>query len=72
MPKALHELLGKDAPDVGIEAVGLHYVKTTTHKLELKMGLETDPSEILNEIIYATRPVRTLCGSRPITSALLS
>jgi hypothetical protein len=58
VPKAVHELLGKDAPDVGIEAVGLHYVRSMLHKLEIAMNVETDPSEMLNEIIYTTRPVR--------------
>ena len=58
VPKALHDLLGKDAPDVGIEAVGLHYMKSLLHKVEVAMNVETDPSEMLNEIIYSTRPVR--------------
>ena len=33
VPKALHELLGREAPDVGIEAVGVHYVKSMLHKV---------------------------------------
>jgi threonine dehydrogenase-like Zn-dependent dehydrogenase len=44
----LKELL-PNGPDVGIEAVGCHYTKTASHKLE------TDPSEILNEMIMAVR-----------------
>ncbi|KAK9840659.1 hypothetical protein WJX81_007805 [Elliptochloris bilobata] len=42
-------------PDVGIEAVGQHYAHSLTHKIEMKLHLETDPSEVLNEIIYCTR-----------------
>ena len=37
MPKALHELLGREAPDVGIEAVGLHYVKSMLHKVSVRL-----------------------------------
>ncbi len=58
MPDALKEMLGPDAPDVSIEAVGFHYTKTWLHKIEMSLMLETDPSEILNEIIYCTRKVR--------------
>ena len=65
VPKALHALLGKDAPDVGIEAVGLHYVRSMLHKVEIAMNAETDPSEMLNEIIYSTRPVRAISPLAP-------
>ena len=33
-------------------------VGAVLHQVELAMNLETDPSEILNEIIYTVRPVR--------------
>ena len=33
VPKALHELLGREAPDVGIEAAGCHYSKSMLHKV---------------------------------------
>lgn len=42
-------------PDVGIDAVGVHYVANLLHKLEVMVGLETDSTEVLNEIIYAVR-----------------
>jgi threonine dehydrogenase-like Zn-dependent dehydrogenase len=42
-------------PDVGIEAVGVHYVANWLHKVEYTLGLETDSTEVLNEIIYAVR-----------------
>ena len=42
----LKELL-PNGPDVGIEAVGCHYTQTTSHKTQMLVGLETDPSEIL-------------------------
>lgn len=42
-------------PDVCIEAVGFHYTSTWTHYIEMSLGLENDPSEIINELIYACR-----------------
>jgi hypothetical protein len=46
-------------PDVGIEAVGNHYHEgSLLHKVEQAVSGETDPSEMLNEIIYSTRKVR--------------
>jgi hypothetical protein len=57
VPDALKELLGPDAPDVSIEAVGFHYCQSWLHKVEMTLLMETDPSEILNEIIYCTRKV---------------
>ncbi len=57
VPEALKEMLGDDAPDVSIEAVGFHYTKTWVHRIEMTLMLETDPSEILNEIIFCTRKV---------------
>ena len=58
MPDALKEMLGPDAPDVSIEAVGFHYTKSWLHKIEMSLMMETDPSEILNEIIFCTRKAR--------------
>ena len=57
VPETLKEMLGDDAPDVSIEAVGFHYTKTWMHRIEMTLMLETDPSEILNEIIFCTRKV---------------
>jgi threonine dehydrogenase-like Zn-dependent dehydrogenase len=42
-------------PDVGIEAVGCHYHTTLLHKVEQAVSLETDPSEMLDEMIYSVR-----------------
>lgn len=44
-----------DGPDCGIEAVGFHYAHSLLHKIEMALMLETDPSEMLNEIIYGVR-----------------
>jgi len=44
-----------EGPDVAIEAVGFHYVESLVHKLETTLNLETDTSEILNELIYTVR-----------------
>lgn len=48
-------LFGNAGPDVGIEAVGFHYVKAWYHRAEMKLDLEADPSESLNEIIHTVR-----------------
>ncbi|KAK9817038.1 hypothetical protein WJX72_008732 [[Myrmecia] bisecta] len=52
--KALNELV-PNGPDVGIEAVGFHYTKTMSSKVQMAVGLATDPSDMLNEIITAVR-----------------
>jgi threonine dehydrogenase-like Zn-dependent dehydrogenase len=51
----LHQILGETGPDVCLECVGFHYAKTKLHKLEMLMMLETDPSDILNELIRCCR-----------------
>lgn len=60
VPTGLKELLGPDAPDVCIEAVGFHYMNSWMHKIEAALLLETDTSEILNEIIFCCRKVSDL------------
>ena len=57
VPEGLKEMLGPDAPDVCIEAVGFHYMTSWLHKVESALMMETDTSEILNEIIYCCRKV---------------
>lgn len=55
---ALHDMFKDDrytGPDVCIEAVGFHYTQTWIHWLEMALKLENDPSETLNELIYACR-----------------
>lgn len=47
-------------PDVGIEAVGFHYCKSWTHSIQMALMLETDPSEMLNEIFVSVRKVSKL------------
>lgn len=44
-----------EGPDVCIEAVGFHYAKTLLHTVEQKVGLETDPSDIVNELLRCCR-----------------
>jgi threonine dehydrogenase-like Zn-dependent dehydrogenase len=51
---ALHDMV-PNGPDCSIEAVGFHYAHSIAHKIEMKLMMETDPAEIINEIIYATR-----------------
>ncbi len=55
VPDALKEMLGPDAPDVCIEAVGFHYMQSWLHKIENALMMETDTSEILNELIFCCR-----------------
>lgn len=44
-----------NGPDVAIEAVGFHYTKTIKDKVMMTLGLETDPSTILNEMIMGVK-----------------
>jgi len=41
--------------DCSIECAGFEYPKTIVHKVERALNLETDTSDILSEMIYATR-----------------
>ena len=47
--------------DCACDAAGQHYAHSLTHKIEMKLHLETDPSEVLNEIIFCTRKVCMSC-----------
>ena len=44
-------------PNKSIEAVGFHYAKSMMHRFEMATGLETDPSDVVNEMINSTRKV---------------
>ena len=39
------------------ERAGFHYCTTLLHKVQMALKLETDPSEVLNELIYCCRKV---------------
>ncbi|CEQ38831.1 SPOSA6832_00302 [Sporobolomyces salmonicolor] len=64
VPAAIHELtkpgthgLDPTRPaglDVALECAAGEYAKGIAHKIELALGLETDTSEILNELIEST------------------
>jgi threonine dehydrogenase-like Zn-dependent dehydrogenase len=53
--ETLKEMTGGHGPDVAIEAVGFHYCKSWTHAIEMTLMMETDPSEMLNEMIVSVR-----------------
>lgn len=56
LKEIFHDEQGRyTGPDVSIEAVGFHYCHSFLHWLEMSLKIENDPSEILNELIYATR-----------------
>jgi len=54
VPQALKEM-AHGGPDVALECVAGEAAKGVAHKLELLAGLETDTSEIVNEMIAAVR-----------------
>ncbi len=54
--KRLKELV-PNGPDVCIEAVGFHYAKSLMSKVEMAVGLQTDPADIINELIVSCRKV---------------
>lgn len=65
----LHKKFGTTtAPDCGIEAVGVHYTPSWLHKLEISAGMETDPSDVINEIIFSTRKARTPTSAAACTA----
>ncbi|CRK38717.1 hypothetical protein BN1708_007876, partial [Verticillium longisporum] len=52
---ALRDLTDGRGPDVALECVAGEYPKGWAHWLELQLGLETDTSEIVNEMIESVR-----------------
>ncbi|KAM0786491.1 hypothetical protein ACM66B_001949 [Microbotryomycetes sp. NB124-2] len=46
--------------DVALECAAGEYAKSLMHKVETAIGLETDTSEILNEMILSVRPFGTV------------
>ncbi|KAM0279207.1 hypothetical protein ACHAQH_004752 [Verticillium albo-atrum] len=52
---ALRDLTDGRGPDVALECVAGEYPKGWAHWLELQLGLETDTSEIINEMIESVR-----------------
>lgn len=51
----LKEMCNNRGPDVSIECAAGEYAKSWAHKAEIMLGLETDTSELINEMITATR-----------------
>jgi threonine dehydrogenase-like Zn-dependent dehydrogenase len=51
----LKEMCNNRGPDVSIECVAGEYAKGWAHYFEIMLGLETDTSEIVNEMITSTR-----------------
>ncbi|KAF6234312.1 GroES-like protein [Scenedesmus sp. NREL 46B-D3] len=55
---ALREMTADEpgrGPDVVIEAAGFHYSKSWLHAIEMKLQVETDTADMLNEMITAVR-----------------
>jgi threonine dehydrogenase-like Zn-dependent dehydrogenase len=51
----LKEMCNNRGPDVSIECAAGEYAKGWAHYFEMMLGLETDTSEIINEMITSTR-----------------
>lgn len=51
----LKELCGGRGPDVALECAAGEYAKGWAHWLEMMTGMETDTSEILNEMVESVR-----------------
>ena len=68
--KRLRELV-PEGPHVSIEAVGFHYAKSMASKLEMAVGLQTDPSDMLNEMIVSTRKVSLRDGALGLVRSTL-
>ena len=52
---------GNRGPDVAIDCTAGEYAKSWTHYFEMLLGLETDTSDMVNEMITSTRNFRR-CG----------
>lgn len=55
VPFKLKEMVDGRGPDVALECAAGEYVKGWAHTIEIAMGLETDTSEIVNEMIDSVR-----------------
>lgn len=53
--KKLKEMVDGRGPDIAIECAAGEYAKNLTHKTEIALGLETDTSEIINEMVMSVR-----------------
>jgi threonine dehydrogenase-like Zn-dependent dehydrogenase len=53
--KKLKEMTNNRGPDVCLECVAGEYAKGWAHYFELLLGMETDTSEIVNEMIESAR-----------------
>ncbi|QIW97924.1 hypothetical protein AMS68_003442 [Peltaster fructicola] len=51
----LKEMVDGRGPDIALECAAGEYAKSLAHKAEIALGLETDTSEILNEMIMSVR-----------------
>lgn len=51
----LKEMTGNRGPDVALECVAGEYAKGWAHYFEILLGMETDTSEIVNEMITSVR-----------------
>nr|OQO17882.1 hypothetical protein B0A51_15410 [Rachicladosporium sp. CCFEE 5018] len=51
----LKEMTDGLGPDVALECAAGEYAKSYAHKMEIAMGLETDTSELVNEMIESVR-----------------
>ena len=51
----LREMVDNRGPDVSIECAAGEYAKGWAHYFEMMLGLETDTSELVNEMITSTR-----------------
>jgi len=55
VPQTLKRMCDGRGPDVAIDCTAGEYAKSWTHSLQIMAGLETDTSELLNEMITSVR-----------------
>ena len=56
--KAIHQMCG--GLDRAIDCAGFRYAKSAIHKIERAVGMETDTSEVLNEMIKCVKKFGTI------------
>lgn len=57
---AIKNLVGPDGVDKGIDASGFRYTKTWGQTIQRAIGVATDSSDVVNEIILSTRKFGTI------------
>lgn len=71
IPQTLKRMCDGRGPDVAIDCTAGEYARSWTHALEIMTGLETDTSELLNDMITSVRAYGS-CGVTGVYAGFVS